>query len=249
MNAEISKVRLKVLGEIGGKKLPPKQTAEFIYDIYSYDGGIGGNMGKKHNVNEPSVVAGDVETVEVEKVEGQEKQPVEPQLPPEIPKEGNDGAERLLQIEQELQQIKQEKDDYHARWLRSQADFDNFRRRSRQEYEQACLYGGEDLLKKILPVLDCLERAVASFSERTVDNSSWQDGVQLTLKQFQTILAAEGLEVIEALDRVFDPQVHEAVLQEQSDAVTEPTVVQELQKGYKYKNKLIRPAMVKVAVP
>ncbi|MGD8400089.1 MAG: nucleotide exchange factor GrpE [Bacillota bacterium] len=221
-------------------------------------------MVKKHNLREPAVAAGDiatgevaeqVEQVEQEKQEKQEKrekreeQPVEPKLPPESPDDGNNIAERLLQIEQELQQVKQEKDDHYARLLRCQADFDNFRRRSRQEYEQACLYGGEDLLKKILPVLDCLERAVASFSEHAADNSSWQDGVQLILKQFQAILAAEGLEVIEALERVFDPQVHEAVLQEQSDAVTEPTVVQELQKGYKFKNKLIRPAMVKVAVP
>jgi molecular chaperone GrpE len=201
---------------------------------------------KKHDLKEKPVAAENVSTVATAEPENQ---PEEEELLQDSPVGESNPAERLAQLEQELQQVKLEKDDYYARLLRNQADFDNFRRRSRQEYEQACLYGGEDLIKKILPVLDCLERAVVSFNDRNAENCSWQEGVQLTLKQFQTILAAEGLEVIEALEKVFDPQFHEAVLQEQSDAVTEPTVVQELQKGYKYKNKLIRPAMVKVAVP
>jgi molecular chaperone GrpE len=152
-------------------------------------------------------------------------------------------------LEAQLREMETAKTDYYNRMLRIQADFDNFRRRSRQEYEQACLYGGEELIKKILPVLDSLERAVAAFSEKSADNCSWQEGVRLTLKQFQNILTAEGLEAVEAVNLVFDPQVHEAVFQEQSDAVSEPTVREELQKGYKYRNKLIRPALVKVAVP
>jgi molecular chaperone GrpE len=152
-------------------------------------------------------------------------------------------------LEAQLREMETAKTDYYNRMLRIQADFDNFRRRSRQEYEQACLYGGEELIKKILPVLDSLERAVAAFSEKSADNCSWQEGVRLTLKQFQNILTAEGLEAVEAVNLVFDPQVHEAVFQEQSDAVSDPTVREELQKGYKYRNKLIRPALVKVAVP
>jgi molecular chaperone GrpE len=201
-------------------------------------------MVKKHDVKDQAVAVEDTPTLATEQPNGP---PSETELP-DNPENVNTATEQLAQLEQELQQVRAEKDDYYARLLRSQADFDNFRRRSRQEYEQACQYGGEDLLKKILPVLDCLERAVVSFNGNA-DKNSWQDGVQLTLKQFQTILAAEGLEVIEALDQAFDPQVHEAVLQEQSADVTEPTVIQELQRGYKYKNKLIRPALVKVAVP
>jgi molecular chaperone GrpE len=165
------------------------------------------------------------------------------------PAETTDSAS-VAALETQLHELEAAKTDFYNRMLRIQADFDNFRRRSRQEYEQACLYGGEDLVKKILPVLDSLERAVAAFNEKDdADNCSWQEGVRLTLKQFQNILTAEGLEAVEALNRVFDPQVHEAVLQEQSDAVSEPTVREELQKGYKYRNKLIRPALVKVAVP
>ncbi|HYH01577.1 MAG TPA: nucleotide exchange factor GrpE [Bacillota bacterium] len=172
-------------------------------------------------------------------------EPVNQEAPQANTEVDNQNSELLAK----LQQIEAEKEELHNRLLRCQADFDNFRRRSRQEYEQACLYGGEDLLKKILPALDSLERAVAACNNEVADNSGLKDGVQLTLKQFQNILTAEGLEVVESLNQAFDPQVHEAVLQEQTGEVGEPTVVQELQKGYKYKNKLLRPALVKVAVP
>lgn len=181
-----------------------------------------------------------------------------PEQPPEENlKEEPEQTSEELQAEQtpdselltRLKQVEAEKEELYNRLLRCQADFDNFRRRSRQEYEQACLYGCEELLKKILPVLDNLERAVAAFNNQGTDSSSWQEGVQLTLKQLLAILTAEGLEAVESLNRPFDPQVHEAVLQEQSGEVNEPTVVQELQKGYKYRNKLLRPALVKVAVP
>jgi molecular chaperone GrpE len=156
--------------------------------------------------------------------------------------------DRISLLEQELKIVQQSKDEYYNRLLRTQADFENFRRRNRQEMEQLSIYAGEELLKKILPVIDSLERAVNCFTE-TTDSSSWQEGVQLTLKQFKNILQSEGLEPIPAMGSSFDPQVHEAVFQEESEEVELPTVVAELQKGYKYKNKLLRPALVKVAAP
>ena len=159
-----------------------------------------------------------------------------------------DTGQRILQLEAELDQAKQSIDESYNRMLRVQADFDNFRKRSRQEFEQVCLCAGEDLVKKILPVIDSLERATNCFTEQG-DNCSWQEGVELTLKQFQNILAVEGLEAVPALNELFDPQVHEAVAQEEAETVSEATVIAELQKGYKFKGKLIRPALVKVAVP
>jgi molecular chaperone GrpE len=155
---------------------------------------------------------------------------------------------KIETLEKELTEANLAKDEMYNRMLRIQADFDNFRRRSRQELEQLSLYGGEELLKKILPVLDSLERAVLAFGD-PAQTVGWQEGVQLTLRQFQTILETEGLAPVEALNQAFDPQVHEAVLQEESAEVSEPTVVQELQKGYKYKDKLLRPSLVKVAIP
>ena len=156
--------------------------------------------------------------------------------------------DRNLQLEQELQEALRAKDEYYNRMLRIQADFDNFRRRSRQEYEQVCLCAGEDIIKKMLPVVDSLERAISCFTENN-ESCSWQEGVQLTLRQFIEILKSEGVEPVDSVNQAFDPLVHEAVFQEESETVETPMVVAEMQKGYKYKNKLLRPALVKVAVP
>lgn len=161
----------------------------------------------------------------------------------------NDTDTKLSVLENELAALKEEKDKIYNQMLRTQADFENFKRRTRQEYEQMSIYAGEELVKKILPVLDSLERAVASFDAATENTRKWQEGVELTLRQFQSILKADGLEEVLALNELFDPRYHEAMLQEESDQVEHPTVIEELQKGYKYKDKLIRPALVKVAVP
>jgi len=154
--------------------------------------------------------------------------------------------EKLVALEHELELVTKAKEEQNQQLLRIMADFDNFRRRTRQEHEQLSLTAGEDLIKKILPVVDSLERALAS---NNIESSAWSEGVQLTLKQFQAILTTEGLESVDSIDQEFDPQVHEAVMQDESENVTISTVVMELQKGYKYKGKLIRPALVKVAVP
>ena len=175
-----------------------------------------------------------------------EEQKVETEIAPED--QNNPDRDRIAGLEAELEQAKQAKEEFYNRMLRTQADLENFRRRSRQEMEQMSIYGGEALIKKILPVLDSLERAVGCFNEKT-ENKSWQEGVDLTLKQFQSILRNEGLEVIPALNAPFDPEVHEAVSQEPGEQVTAPTVIEEMQKGYLYKGKLLRPALVKVAVP
>ncbi len=175
-----------------------------------------------------------------------EEQKVETEIAPE--NQNNPDRDRIAGLEAELEQAKQAKEEFYNRMLRTQADLENFRRRSRQEMEQMSIYGGEALIKKILPVLDSLERAVGCFNEKT-ENKSWQEGVDLTLKQFQSILRNEGLEVIPALNAPFDPEVHEAVSQEPGEQVTAPTVIEEMQKGYLYKGKLLRPALVKVAVP
>jgi molecular chaperone GrpE len=198
-------------------------------------------MIKKHDEATETVAVTQEENVQAGTIS--EEQILEP-----APENQDNPEERIAALEAELEQAKQAKEEYYNRMLRTQADLENFRRRSRQEMEQMSLYGGETLIKKILPVLDSLERAVGCFSEKA-ENKSWQEGVDLTLKQFQNILKNEGLEVIPALNVPFDPQVHEAVSQEPGEQVTEPTVIEEMQRGYIYKGKLLRPALVKVAVP
>jgi molecular chaperone GrpE len=199
-------------------------------------------MTKKHD-EALNTVAVTQESVEKEVTADEEVvQTVETDVP------NDQNRDLITHLEEELEQAKQIKDDYYNRMLRIQADLENFRRRSRQEMEQLSLCAGEDLVKKILPVLDSLERAISSFKDNN-ESKSWMEGVDLTLKQFQSILKSEGLEVIPALNELFDPQSHEAVCQEPQEQVTEPTVIEELQKGYRYKGKLLRPSLVKVAVP
>ena len=168
---------------------------------------------------------------------------------PEVNGEVNDTDSKIAQLENELAALKQERDELYNKMLRTQADFENFRRRSRQEFEQLAHYSGEDLIKKLLPVLDSIERAVACSDLSSENFENWRDGIVLILRQLQNLLAGDGLEEIPAVNEMFDPQFHEAVLQEKSDQVERPTVVEEMQKGYKYKGKLIRPSLVKVAVP
>lgn len=143
----------------------------------------------------------------------------------------------------ELEATRAEAQANLERWARAQADFDNFRRRSRAEREEWSRYAAEELIREILPALDNLERALQADAGR----ESWTQGVELTLRQLLTTLQNRGLTPIESVDLPFDPNVHEAVMQVESDQHEEGTVVTEVRKGYKLGDKVIRPAMVGVA--
>ena len=207
----------------------------------------------KHKQSNEAEMENPVQEAGLEAKESDKKPPESGHTETEMPKHDNVTqdqavAGQVAKLEQDLAKAIQERDENYNRVLRSQADFENFRRRTRQEFEQLTQSAGEDLVKKILPVLHSLERAVTTFNEKDT-SGSWREGVQLTLRQFQTILKAEGLEPVEALNTAFDPQVHEAVSQEESESVSETTVIGELQRGYRFRNRIIRPSLVKVAVP
>jgi molecular chaperone GrpE len=136
-------------------------------------------------------------------------------------------------------------EEYLASLQRLQADFENFRRRTRQEREELLKYGAEGLICNLLPVLDNLERALNATGAET----SLQKGVEMIFQQFKETLAGQGLEPICAIGSEFDPTKHQAVMQVPSSEHPENHVVEEFQKGYLLKDKVIRPAMVKVAVP
>lgn len=135
-------------------------------------------------------------------------------------------------------------EDYYNRLLRLQADYENFRRRTRQEKEDFYKYASEQLVCALLPVLDNFERALAAGGE-SID--SFKSGVEMIHRQFQEVLAAEGVMPVPAVGEEFDPARHEAVLQADSDGHPDNTVVEEFRRGYCLKDKVIRPAMVKVA--
>lgn len=154
--------------------------------------------------------------------------------------------EKILTLEAELKQSKEQADDYYARLQRLQAEFDNFRKRSQKEREDTLKYASEQVIVTMLPILDNLERAVSS-SQSSQDFNAFSQGVEMILKQMKTGLEKEGLAPIEAVGQTFDPKLHDAVLQVDSEEYPDNTVVEELQRGYYLKDKVLRPSMVKVS--
>lgn len=131
------------------------------------------------------------------------------------------------------------------RSMRTLADFENFRKRVARERGEELRYAVFEVLRDILPVIDNLERALAS----TGPVEDLKTGVELTLKQLQEYLRRHGVERIEAQGERFDPNLHEAVSRYEDAAVIQPTVSEELQTGYSMHERLLRPAMVTVAMP
>ena len=139
-------------------------------------------------------------------------------------------------------------DENWDRLLRTTADFENFKKRAAREKTEAAQYASAALLQKILPVLDNFEMALAAAQSAKDDKlASLQSGVTMIQQQLKSILLETGLEEIEAAGQPFDPAFHEAVSQQESAEVAEDHVLQQLRKGYKFKERLLRPATVVVA--
>src|SRR5690606_34036469 len=120
------------------------------------------------------------------------------------------------------------------------AEFDNYRRRTRQEVEEIRARAAEGLVIQLLPVVDNLERAVAAGAGAEQDPKAFVEGVEMVLKQFLLELAKVGVRPVEALGNPFDPNFHEAVMYEESDEGPEGTVIEEFQKGYVLNDKVLR---------
>jgi molecular chaperone GrpE len=131
-------------------------------------------------------------------------------------------------------------------WLRTAADFDNFRKRARKELEDARRSGREDLLKAVLPVFDNLERAIQS-AQRSPDVKAVSDGLSMVQRQFVESLAREGISRVPTVGHAFDPGVHEAIQQVETSDHQPGTVLAEVQPGYTQGERLVRAAMVVVA--
>ncbi len=148
-------------------------------------------------------------------------------------------------LQTEIDQLKQQLEEQENRYVRLQADFDNFRRRSRLDAEAAQKYRAQSLVTDILPALDNFDRALQVNTEDE-NTKSVMKGVEMVYRQLVEALQKEGVEAIESVGKPFDPYEHQAVMQVEDEAYEPNTVVEELQKGYKLKDKIIRPAMVKV---
>ena len=135
-------------------------------------------------------------------------------------------------------------DEHIDRYKRLQADFENLRRRTRQEKEDLSVVVAQNILLDLLPVVDNFERALGSAAAQ--DATKVLQGVEMIHRQFVQTLEKCGLTPVEALGQIFDPQKHEAVMRVEDETQADGTVVEELQKGYAVRGKVIRPSMVKV---
>jgi molecular chaperone GrpE len=151
-------------------------------------------------------------------------------------------------LESELQKVKAERDSLVDRLARAQAEFENARRRASKEQQDFRDYATADAIKALLPALDSFERALHTTSERGIsEGGDFRSGVELIYKQLQDALAKLGVRPIPAKGERFDPHYHEAIELVETTEAPDHEILEELQRGYKFKDRLLRPAMVKVA--
>jgi len=190
--------------------------------------------------------------------------PLEPALKSGAPQEGNSvmpnvetssapneksseaKARRTDDSQDELAQLRAELNKYKDIALRSVADLDNYRKRMAREKDDAIRYANSNFLERLIPILDNFELGLQA-AKTGGSQSAVQDGMVMVFKQLQDFLASCGVETIDATGQHFDPNVHEAIAQEQNAEIAEGFVVRQLRKGYRLKDRLIRPANVVVS--
>lgn len=166
----------------------------------------------------------------------------------QVPEEGKDqgdqsGVSELEDIEALKRALAEERAKAEANlagWKRAQADYINYKRRAEQEREEISQLANAALIFNLLPILDDWERALASIPDDQAD-LGWVEGIRLIERKFRGILEAQGLSPIEAIGQPFDPNLHEAAMQGEGE---EGIVIGELQKGYRFRDRVIRPAKV-----
>ena len=149
---------------------------------------------------------------------------------------------------QELKERAAKADENWDRLLRTTADFENFKKRAAREKQDAITYANEGLLNKLVPVVENLEMALTAAQAAPAGaGESLQTGVRMIGQQLKGVLAEAGLEEVDAQDKPFDPNLHEAIAQKETTEAPEGQVVQQLRKGYRFRGRLLRPASVIVA--
>ncbi len=172
-------------------------------------------------------------------------------------KQPDPDAEPLVPVEpatltsEQLQELKQraaKADDHWERLLRTTADFDNFKKRAAREKQDAIRFANEALLEKLIPVLDAFDMALsAAQNDDPKAVQALKTGISMVHQQLRSALADAGLEEVDAADKPFDPNLHEAVSQQETADTPEGQVLQQLRKGYRLRERLLRPATVVVA--
>ncbi|HLQ71435.1 MAG TPA: nucleotide exchange factor GrpE [Bacillota bacterium] len=147
-------------------------------------------------------------------------------------------------LQNKVDQLEKEKNLIEDKLLRQQAEFENFKKRTRKEKEAIHKFKSQDIATDILPVLDNFDRAL--HADNADVNEAYIEGVTMVYKQLLDALKTHGVEAIDVVGKEFDPNLHHAVMQVEDEDVESNIIVEELQKGYMLKDRVIRPAMVKV---
>jgi molecular chaperone GrpE len=160
----------------------------------------------------------------------------------------------VAETDEAVAALQRERDALKEQFLRAVADFDNYRKRIERERRELSEYAAADVLLELLPIIDNFERALqasasapGATADKPAESEAFRRGVELIHKQMLDLLRKRGVTPIDAHGADFDPNVHQAVIHEPSEAHREGEVMQELQRGYKLGERLLRPAMVKVA--
>ncbi len=160
-----------------------------------------------------------------------------------------DAKKPLKELEAKLEAKEEEAKETYDRLLRVSADYENYKKRSAREMEEFRKYANQSLLKEMLSVVDNLELAINSSNDKKKADKNLLEGLNLTLNEILRVFEKFNVKPIEAQGKAFDPAFHEAVMREETDDFPENTVASEFQKGYLIHDRLLRPAMVVVAVP
>ena len=158
----------------------------------------------------------------------------------------SDQSNLLEEANKKIAELEKNLKEMENKYLRLHADFDNFRRRSRLDFEASQKYRAQNLVEELIPAIDNFDRAL-KMEVKTEEGQSLLKGMQMIFNNIMSALEKEGVEPIDAVGKEFDPHFHQAVMQVSDENFESNTVVEELQKGYKLKDRVIRPSMVKVA--
>ena len=178
---------------------------------------------------------------------GQESDAADP-LQAKDPEAGSSDGTLSAEAAQALKGEAEKARHYYDQWARTTADFDNYKKRATRERQDAIRFANESLIEKLIPVLDNFDSAMTATSgANTASLQSLQTGISMIYQQLKNVLTEAGLEEIDASNKPFDPNWHEALSQQPSADVPEGHVIQQLRKGYKLRERLLRPAGVVVA--
>ncbi len=163
-----------------------------------------------------------------------------------VDREFEEQLRNASELEAQVAEERKRADEYLDNWRRTAADFQNYKRRMEKDRAEHAQYANERLLKRLLDVLDSFDIGFREMPD-DVKNAAWVQGMRAVQRQLELILESEGVTPIETEGQAFDPNVHEAMVYEPAPGATEGQILDELQRGYKLHDRVLRPSRVKVA--